>query len=310
MTKVFHILGCTACGKASVGGELAKRLGGSILSVDSMKIYRRMNIGTATPSAEAQAEVPFYGIDLVEPSESFSVARYVECAEQAIRDIRSAGSIPLAVGGTALYIQSLVWGLFDAPSSDPAVRDAIVAEASDRGWLSMHDELREIDPQAADRIHVNDDRRIVRALEVYRTTGQPISHHQQQWNADEPNPRAVLIGLRREKEDQSHRINSRVRGMVDAGLVAEVEQLLAEPEPLSKQAAQAVGYAELISHFENPSACSLEKAVEQIKINTRRLAKKQRTWFRRWSRVQWFDLQPDDSVAGVTDRIMEAIDFD
>ena len=310
MSKVFHILGCTACGKASVGRELAKRLGGSILSVDSMKIYRRMNIGTATPSAEAQAEVPFYGIDLVEPSESFSVARYVAAAEQSISDIRAAGSIPLAVGGTALYIQSLVWGLFDAPSCDPAVRDAIAKEASDRGWLSMHDELREIDPQAADRIHVNDERRIVRALEVYRTTGRPISHHQQQWNADQPDPRAVLIGLRREKEDQSRRINSRVRAMVDAGLVTEVEQLLSEPKPLSKQAGQAVGYAELISHFENPSACSLEKAVEQIKINTRRLAKKQRTWFRRWARVQWFDLQPDDSVAGVTDRIMEAIDFD
>jgi tRNA dimethylallyltransferase len=301
-TKLFFIIGCTASGKGALGRELARRLGGQIVSVDSMKIYRRMDIGTAKPSRAVRAEIPHHCIDLVEPSESFSVAQFVEHADRAVGEIVAAGAPALAVGGTSLYIKALSEGLFAGPSADEEIRGSLKARAAAEGLAALHAELAAVDADAAARIHPNDERRIVRALEVYHATGTPITALQRQWDSGQRRYEAVFIGLRRDKADQARRINLRAKMMRDAGLADEVAALLAEPGGLSKQAAQAVGYAEMIDCLN--SRCSLDEAFELIKINTRRLAKKQRTWHRRFAGVTWFDAAPDEPAENLADRVM------
>ena len=304
---MHFILGCTACGKGAVGRELARRVGGQIVSVDSMKVYRRMDVGTAKPSAAERAEVPHHCIDLVEPSEGFSVAQYVEHADRAVAAIAAAGDVALAVGGTSLYLKALSEGLFEGPPADEAVRQALKHRAREEGLAALHAELARVDPEAAARIHPNDERRIVRALEVFQATGVPISELQRQWDAGRRRYDCVLLGLRREKADRSRRINARTKRMVERGLRDEVAALLAEPRGLSRQAAQAVGYAEMIDHLQG--RCTLEEALERIKINTRRLAKKQRTWHRRFRDVTWFDLAADEPPEAVAGRIMGTVQF-
>ena len=305
MHRLYFIIGCTASGKGSLGRELARRLGGQIVSVDSMKIYRRMDIGTAKPSQAVRAEIPHHCIDIVEPSESFSVAQFVERADRAIGEIASAGSVALAVGGTSLYIKALSEGLFEGPSADERTRRNLRARAAAEGLSALHAELAGVDPEAAARIHPNDERRIVRALEVYHATGTPITALQRQWDSGQRRYQAVFIGLRRDKADQGRRINLRAKMMLDAGLADEVAALLAEPGGLSGQAAQAVGYAELIDYIKG--LCSLDEAFEQIKINTRRLAKKQRTWHRRFAGVTWFDAAPDETPEALAARVIETM---
>jgi tRNA dimethylallyltransferase len=308
MKKLYFILGCTASGKGGVGRELARRLGAEIVSVDSMKIYRRMDIGTAKPAAAIRAAIPHHCLDIVEPSESFSVARFLEYADRAIEQVRAAGRVPLAVGGTSLYIKALAEGLFDGPAADPAVRQQLLQRADAEGLGALHAELAWKDPKAAGRIHPNDAKRIFRALEVHHATGKPISELQRQWDAGASRYDCVMIGLRRTKEDLHGRINLRVKRMVEAGLRDEAARLLAEPVAVSLQAAQAVGYAEMFHHLHG--ACSLEDAVEAIKINTRRLAKKQRSWHRRWTAVQWFDCQPNDTPEDTANQILERVSFE
>lgn len=299
--RLIFILGPTACGKGSVGREVARRIGGRIVSVDSMKVYRRMDIGTAKPTPEVRREIPHYCIDVAEPSEHFSVARYVECADAAVADARAAGATPLAVGGTSLYIKALSEGLFEGPSADAEIRNELRRRADEQGTPALHAELAEVDAEAADRIHPNDRKRIVRALEVYELTGTPISELQRQWGSRRRYD-CMLIGLRREKADLHHRINRRAERMIEAGLVDEVRSLLAEPDGV---AAQAVGYAEVTAHLEGE--LTLEEAAERIKINTRRLAKKQRTWHRRWRDVHWVDIDSDEPCERTADRVQEII---
>lgn len=284
------ILGVTAVGKGSLAFELAKHLNAEIISVDSMKVYRRLDIGTAKPSAERRNQVPYHLLDVVEPSESFSVDRYLELAGQAAEKIQSAGKPLIASGGTAMYIKAMLYGLFDGPACDPAIRKKLKSEIQSTGLIELHKRLAAIDPPAAGRIHPNDEKRIIRALEVHELTGKPISEFQQQWSAQTPNDWFV-IGLRREKETESKRINLRVKRMIEQGLVEEVKSLLAESQPLSKQARVAIGYAEIIEHLEGK--LSLEDAIEKIKINTRKLAKAQRTWFKTFRNVNWIDIAPD-----------------
>ena len=305
MIHVYFILGCTASGKGALGREIARRVGGQIVSVDSMKIYRRMDIGTAKPSPEARAEVPHHCMDIAEPSEPFSVARYVEHADEAIRRIAEAGKPVLAVGGTSLYIKALSEGLFEGPSSDPALREELKQRASAEGPVALHAELAAVDAESAGRIHPNDERRIIRALEVYHTGGRPISELQAQWDSGRRRYDCVFIGVRRDKADLHGRINARAKRMVETGLRDEVAGLLAGEKPLAPQAAQAVGYAEMIDHLQG--RCTLDEALERIKINTRRLAKKQRTWHRRWRDVQWFDAAEDTTAADLADAVMAAV---
>ena len=304
MIRVHLIFGCTATGKAKAGLEVANRLGAEIVSVDSMKVYRRMDIGTAKPSPAVRQQVPHHCLDLVEPSESFSVARYIEHADKAIADISSRGRPILVVGGTALYIKALTEGLFEGPGGNPAVRQAILNRAAALGLPALHAELARHDPPAAARIHPNDEKRIVRALEVLELTGQPISRLQRQWDQQRRYD-AVMIGLRLPRADANHRINARVKRMVEAGLRDEVAALLAEPAGLSPQAAQALGYAEMIRHLRGE--WTLEQATEQIKVNTRQFAKHQRTWFRRFANVHWLDLAADETAQPVVERILPLI---
>lgn len=303
MARLVFIIGCTASGKGSLGRELARRCGGQIVSVDSMKVYRRMDIGTAKPSRALRAEIPHHCVDVVEPSESFSAAQYVEHADRAIAAIAAAGERAWAVGGTSLYIKALSEGLFEGPSADAEIRGELAARAEAEGLAALHAELTAVDPQAAARIHPNDEKRIVRALEVYRITGTPITELQRQWDSGRRRHEAKLIGIRRDKADQSRRINLRARKMMEAGLRDEVAALLDEPEGLSDQAALAVGYAEMIDHLQG--RCTLGEAFERIKINTRRLAKKQRTWHRRFEGVTWFDAESDETPEQLAERVAE-----
>ncbi len=300
------VLGVTASGKARLGHELAQVFGGEIVSIDSMKVYCRMNIGTAKPSREAQRQVRYHLIDVVEPSEPFSVALFLEQARTAIDDIRSRGKTVIAVGGTALYIKVLLYGLFEGPGGDEQIRAELRAQAAREGAPRLHEALRQIDPEAAGRISANDAKRIIRALEVYRLTGQPISSFQQQFDA----PRSIhdwtIIGVRREKAVESQRINARVKNMIELGLVDEVRSLLAEEKPLSQQARCAIGYAEIIDHL--AGRMSLDEAIEQIKVNTRRLAKGQRTWFKTFRQVNWLDVDPEEPPEHVIKRAEELVE--
>jgi tRNA dimethylallyltransferase len=300
--RITLIIGCTASGKGKLGLELTRRTGGEIVSIDSMKVYRRMDIGTAKPSIEARGQVPHHLIDVVEPSDDFSAAKYVGLADQAISDIYARGRPVFVVGGTPLYIKALTEGMFEGPSADPAIRSRLHEEAERTGLDTLHARLTQVDPAAATRIHRNDLRRIVRALEVFELTGTPISTLQEQWDRERTRYECSYIGLRWNREDQAHRINERVRRMIEAGLIDEVRSLLAEPVPLGETARKALGYAEIIEHLQG--RCTLAEAVEMIKINTRRFAKSQRTWLKRFNQTHWIDLTPETEVNELADELM------
>lgn len=304
MSRKILVLGVTASGKGSLAFELAKMLNGEIISVDSMKVYRRMDIGTAKPPLEKRSLIPHHLVDVVEPSESFAVDRFLELTEAAVTQIQTAGKTVVAVGGTAMYIKALLHGLFEGPASDPAIRQRLTDDIAQTGLPAMHQRLAVIDPQAAGRIHPNDQRRIIRALEVFELTGKPISDLQKQWETEAASDWFV-IGLRRPKEIESHRMNLRIKRMVDEGLLEEVKGLLAEPLPMSKQARAAIGYAEVIDHLEGNG--SYEDAIEKIKINTRKLAKAQRTWFKTFRMVHWIDIAESDTVETVTQSVLDQL---
>lgn len=298
------ILGVTASGKGRLAFGLAKSLNAEIISIDSMKVYRRMDIGTAKPPKEIHDQIPYHLIDVVEPSQSFSVARFLELANAAIKDIQNREKTIVAVGGTALYIKSLLYGLFEGPGADEQIRAELKAQAQAEGLDKLYEQLQKIDPDTANKISSNDARRIIRALEVYKLTGQPISRFQQQWSADNKHD-WIIIGLRRKKPEESKRINARVKKMLDAGLVDEVKRLLAEPKPLSNQARCAIGYAEIIEHLSGKT--SLDDAIELIKKNTRKLAKTQRTWFKTFKNVRWLDLADNETIDSVLNRTQEIL---
>lgn len=299
------ILGVTASGKSALAFELSKTLGAEIISVDSMKVYRRMDIGTAKPPIEKQKLIPYHLIDVVEPSEAFSVDRFLDMTEQAAADIQGRGKPVVAVGGTAMYIKALLFGLFDGPGTDPAIRDRLKSEAAETGLGQLHHRLTAIDPAAAERIHPNDEKRIVRALEVYELTGKPISSFQKQWEDAQPASDWLVIGLRRRKDIESQRMNLRIKRMMEAGLVEEVTALLAEEKPLSPQAAAAIGYAEMIAHLNGEM--NLDETVERIKINTRRFAKSQRTWFKTFRNVNWIDIAEDDTIESIQEKAQKLL---
>ena len=294
------ILGVTASGKERLAFGLAKSVGAEIISIDSMKVYRRMDVGTAKPPKEARAALKYHLIDVVEPSDSFSVGAFLELAYKAIEQIKSRKKPIIAVGGTALYIKALLYGLFEGPGTNEQIRAELRARAQAEGLAQLYRELTKIDPAAADRISPNDSKRIIRALEVYKTTGKPISSLQKQFNAKKPVHDWTIIGLRREKIDANNRINRRVKKMIAAGLVDEVRSLLAEEKPLSPQARCAIGYAEIIDYL--TGQIGLENATELIKKKTRRLAKNQRTWFKTFKNVHWLDIEPNEPLEKTLDR--------
>ncbi len=299
------ILGVTGSGKGRLAFELAQRIGAEIISIDSMKVYRRMDIGTAKPPKEAREKINYHLIDIVEPSESFSVALFIEKFQRAAEQIKKRAKPIVAVGGTALYIKALLYGLFEGPGTDEKIRDALRTQADQQGQEQLYRQLEQVDPLAAQNIHPNDAKRIIRALEVFRLTGKPISTLQQQWNGQERKHGWTVIGLRREKTDASGRINQRVKKMISAGLVDEVRSLLSEEKELSKQARCAIGYAEIIEHIDKKTP--MEETIEMIKKNTRRMAKSQRTWFKTFKNVNWLDIENQETLEMILQRTMELV---
>ncbi len=324
--RVIAILGCTASGKGELARVLAPALGGEILSVDSMKVYRGMDIGTAKPPAVERAATPHHLIDVADPWESFSAARFVAEADAAVAGMHGRGRICVAVGGTMLYFKAFYHGLLPGPSADAAFREQLRRRAESEGLEALHAELARVDPAAAARIHRNDLRRIERALEVYHLTGRPISGQQTQWDGGSPGtedarldtrdspfspgPRRpdwqwLLLALRRPREAASRRINERVRRMLAAGLVEEARRIWSDPRGVGEQARQAVGYAELFAHFEG--RCSLDEAIERIKIHSRRLAKHQRTWMRPMTGLHWIEVGEEETGEQMLPRVLALV---
>jgi tRNA dimethylallyltransferase len=275
------ILGATASGKSELALEIAARAGGELLSVDSMQVYLHMDVGTAKPSPAEQARVRHHLIDLVEPDEEFTVARFTELADATIANAAARGVPLVATGGTPLYYKALFEGMFDGPAASSEVRDLLRLLSNEE----LHARLSQVDPPASARIHPNDTKRLIRALEVFELTGQPISSLQREWAAPQQRHRAVWVGLHWDRELLNRRINARVKAMMDAGWLDETRGLLDRFGNLSRTAGEATGYHELIEHLRGRP--SLDDAVEQIKIATRQLARRQLKWFRRFPSVTW-----------------------
>jgi tRNA dimethylallyltransferase len=268
------IIGPTAGGKTALAVEVAQRAGGEVVSADSILIYRGLNIGSAKPTADEQRGIPHHLIDIAEPTDAFSVSDWLRRAEETIAGIRARGCLPVVVGGTHLYVKALLEGLFEGPGADAALREQL--HALPVGELRA--ELERIDPATAARLHPNDARRAVRAVEVYRLTGKRVSDLREQWDTGASRADCVLVGLSWPSELINPRINARVKQMIAGGLVDEA-RALHDAGRLGPQAREALGYKQLVAHFEG--RCSLDEAIEQIKIETRRFAKNQRTWARR-----------------------------
>ena len=294
MPPLLVILGPTASGKSTLAHAVALRIGGEILAVDSMTVYRGMDLGTAKPTQVERGEVRYHGLDLVNPDEDFTVARWVDLAERTVADASERG-VPLVLcGGTPLYYQSLFHGLFDGPPADAEFRRSLEPLSGDE----LRSRLAGVDPVAAERLHANDRRRLVRALEVHHATGRPISDQQTQWDAG-PRYESTRVGLRWDRPELNGRINARAKAMIAAGWPEEVRSLLDRYGEFSPTAREAAGYRLLTDHLRG--RLSLDDATEQIKIKTRQLAKRQMTWFRRFESVTWLagDAPLDENVAAV-----------
>ncbi len=272
------LTGPTGSGKTGAGVELAQKTGAEIISMDSMALYRGMDIGTAKPTVVERAAVPHHLIDVIGPHEEYSLAQYVAAAHEKVREIRERGRKVLFVGGTPLYLKGLLRGLFKGPPADPEFRRQLQQEARRDGPARLHARLAKVDPAAARRLHPNDSRRIIRALEVYEKTGEPMSEWQQQFNRLPEETGNTVYVLDWPRHELYERIDRRVDAMFAAGLVDEVRGLMALDPPLSKTARQAVGYREVIEHLEG--ARSLDETIALVKQHTRQLAKRQGTWFR------------------------------
>ncbi len=279
---VISLMGPTASGKTDLAVELVERLPCEIVSVDSALVYRGMDIGTAKPGPEVLARAPHRLIDILDPAQSYSAARFRDDAMAAIREIHAAGRIPLLVGGTMLYFRALLRGLSEMPDADPQVRRRIEEEAGRHGWEALHRRLAEVDPEAAARIHPNDPQRIQRALEVYETTGEPISRLQRRGSA-EPFPWPVFqVALMAEERERLHRrIALRLERMFEAGFVDEVAALRARGDlHAGLPSMRAVGYRQVWAFLEGKYG--RQEMRERALYATRQLAKRQITWLRGW----------------------------
>lgn len=279
------IVGATASGKSALARELADFAGGGIISVDSRKIYRRLNIGTAKPSVEIIQQYNYGMIDLIEPHEKYSAYQYAQKAVELITKTITSGKQPVLIGGTGLYLRALKDGIFIGPEADENVRAEIAEEAAEIGWAAMHEKLRQVDPEAATKIDPGNIPRLQRALEVYRLTGSPITSWQREGRYEKPPWQFLLFGINRSRTELHDRIARRTDKMVNQGLFAEVESLLAMGIKPTAPGFRTVGYREVIDFL--AGQLTRNQAVEKIKISTRQYAKRQLTWFRHQETVHW-----------------------
>jgi tRNA dimethylallyltransferase len=295
------ILGPTAVGKTAVGLRLAEQIGAEIISADSAAVYRGMDIGTAKPTAEERARVRFHLIDVAEPDEPFTAARFRELALEAMREIQARGKRVLIVGGTGLYLRVLLHGFSLAPPPrDPTIRKRLQQEAREQGLPALYARLQQVDPKAAARIHPNDAVRIIRALEVYEMTGKPLSEWQHRADSELP---ALKLGLTMPRPLLYRRINERVDQMMAQGFLQEVQNLLSKGYNRDLPALKGLGYRHLIAYL--MGEMGLEEAVALWKRDTRRFAKRQMTWFRREPGILWLDAS--DGVDATAQRIVQLI---
>jgi len=285
------LTGQTASGKSAVAVYLGELVGAELISVDSMKLYRGLDIGTAKPSPEVRKRVVFHMIDVADPRETFSVARYVKAATAAAREAGERGRAALYVGGTPLYLRALLYGIFEGPAAQWDLRETLKARAEREGVETLYRELQARDPVTADRLHPRDLVRIIRALEVVYATGRPISQHQRQYPAPRPMVPYRMVALERTAEDLRARIAKRTEAMFAAGLVEEVRRTLRDGG-FNRSAAKAIGYREVIAYLRGE--LSLTEAMDLVKRNTWRFARKQRTWLKSFPGVQWLMVPPDE----------------
>ena len=310
LAKCWYLTGPTASGKTAVGLALAARLGAEIISLDSMAVYRGLDIGTAKPSVDEQRRVPHHLIDLCEPDEEFSVAQYVEAAGRAVEAIRARGKQALFVGGTPMYLKALLRGMFEGPPADWKLRNQLLAESAEQGPRALHERLAAVDPRAAARLHENDTRRVVRALEVIQLTGRSIVDWQTQWDdtpADANAARSLVsrvFVLDWPREVLYARINARVQAMFDAGLIDEVRGLLATERSIGRTARQALGYREVLEHLEGQR--DLPATIELVARRTRNFAKRQLTWFRSLSECRWVEMKEPFDADEVAASLIDA----
>ena len=294
MDKIICVTGPTATGKTQLAVALAKRYNGEVLSCDSMQIYRGMRIGTAAPAPEEMEGVPHHMLGIADPSEDFSVGRYVAMADPILRDILARGRTCVICGGTGLYLDSLMAGRDFAPAPSTGRREDLERMADEQGIEAVLAYLRTFDPESADRLHPSDRRRILRAAEVYLETGKTITEHNRETRAIPPKYTGAWIGL--DFQDRAalyRRIDRRVIQMVEAGLLEEIELLLAQGVPKTATSLQAIGYKEPIAALEG--RCTMAEAIDSIARESRRYAKRQRTWFRHNPEIHWI-VQADPPV--------------
>lgn len=300
--KIIVVVGPTAAGKTALGIKLAEHFNGEVVSADSMQVYKNMPIASAAVTKEEMGDIPHHLVGILEPTEKFSVAEFIKLAEKAISDIAIKGKLPIIVGGTGLYIDSLINGI-DFPSEDCSkVREELEARAREEGIESLFDELKSIDPKTAEKLHLNDKKRIIRALEVYYIHNKTMSELNLESKKNGTKYEPVFIGITYENRELLYdRINCRVDIMLENGLIDEAKA--AYESSFSKTAVQAIGHKELFPYFKGEK--TLQEALETLKQETRRYAKRQLTWFRRNENINWIYADKTDNAAEEAIKIIE-----
>jgi len=288
------LAGPTAVGKSEIALALAEKIGGEIISVDSMQVYRGLDIGTAKPSPAERQRVPHHLIDVCDLTESFDAAQFVRLAQQAVAEIQARGRTPIFCGGTGLYFNAWLSGLGEAPSADPGLR----AELEKLPYEALLAELRERDAATYEKIDKQNPRRVIRAVEVIRLTGKKFSEQKAEWKTDSgKQPAEKIFALARKSDDLHARINARVDEMFRRGLVEETRSLLQHGLEQNQTAMQAIGYRQVVEHLRGERG--LPETIELVKTKTRQFAKRQLTWFRRYGNCEWIELKPNDGIDDV-----------
>ena len=308
MDKMIVIVGPTASGKTALSVALAKALGGEVVSCDSMQIYCGMDVGTAKVTLEEMEGIPHHMVSVADPEESFSAARFQQMADPIVEDILRRGKTVILAGGTGLYVDALVSGRTFAPYPETGKRQELEREADEKGMEAMLLELQQVDPETGARLHLADRKRILRALEVYRETGKPISQHNRETQAVPDKYQPIWIGLDYEdRKDLYDRINLRVDLMLEQGLLGEIKDLLDAGVPEQCTAMQAIGYKEFLPVLKGEG--DLASAVESVKQESRRYAKRQLTWFRRNEKVNWIYRKKDTEFSEILQQALHYIPF-
>ncbi|MBU5254828.1 tRNA (adenosine(37)-N6)-dimethylallyltransferase MiaA [Tissierella praeacuta] len=303
--NLFILIGPTAIGKTALSVELAKRINGEIISADSMQIYKYMNIGSAKITKEEMENIPHHLIDIIFPNEDFTVADFKNNAVKLIKDINNRGKLPIVAGGTGLYINSLVYNLnFTQVAPNEEIRVKLESLGDKHGNEYLHQELEKIDIESAEKISVNDRKRIIRAIEIFEITGKPMSEHNKNFRVPVEDYNLVMIGLNMDRKELYNRINLRVDIMIEEGLVEEVNNLLKMGYNKELVSMQGIGYKEILMYLEGN--ISLEKSIELIKQGSRNYAKRQLTWFRRDNRIKWVNV---DKFSNLDDLSQYIIDY-